>query len=146
MKTKEFIKKVEALGYVVDDYGTNLIIMDSDGHDYATVSKKQRFVMDTDTFDFATYLNVEVAEKIATLVFEYSATPIADREEEKRYRLRLVAPILGDPRYLHYGGYSKTFSVACVLPSNIEDTFKTIFTASEIAEMDITGFEPEEVN
>ena len=144
MKTKEFIEKVEALGYEVDNFLAYLSVSDSDGHDFATVSKKHRFSMDTDTFHFATHVNDEDAEKIATLLFEYSTTPLADRKEEKRYRLRLDVPMLDKPLYLHYGEYSNVYTVAffSVVGSN---GFKTIFTESEIAEMDITGFEKEPV-
>ena len=59
-------------------------------------------------------------------------------EEEKR----LNAPVVENPFYLHYGSYSENFSIACL---GNGDTFKTIFTESELAQMDITGFEPEEV-
>ena len=144
MKTKTFIEKVEALGYEVDNFLAHLGVSDSDGHDFATVSKKHRFAMDTDMFDFVTYVNDEDAEKLATLLFEYSATPIAEREEEKRYRLRLDVPMLDNPLYLHYGEYSNVYTVAffSVVGSN---GFKTIFTESEISQMDITGFEKEEV-
>ena len=88
MKTTEFVKKVEALGYEVGSFKTDMNICDSDGHELAIVSKKHRFVMDTNAFDFVTYVNDEDTEKLATLLFEYSATPIADREEEKRYRVK----------------------------------------------------------
>ena len=144
MKTKEFIEKVEALGYKVDDFGTNLIIMDSDGHDFATVSKKQRFVMDTDTFDFATHLNAKVAEKMVTLLFEYSATHIADREEEKRYRLRIVANLgfKDDQRFLNLNIEREEYFICSARQS---EWVKTIFTESEISQMDITGFEKVEV-
>jgi len=77
-----------------------------------------------------------------------SETTLAEREEEKRYYLRYdVPPLLravhAKPRYLYrrvYDGYIDTsFS------QTNDSTFKTIFTESEIAEMDITGFEKEEV-
>ena len=48
MKTKEFIEKVEALGYEVGvgSFETDMNISDSDGHELAIVSKKHRFAMD----------------------------------------------------------------------------------------------------
>ena len=69
-------------------------------------------------------------------------TPLAEREEEKRYRLRYVTPPLlkseyTKPKYFYIrriDGYADT----SVSQTN-DSTFKTIFTESEIAEMDITG-------
>ena len=144
MRTKEFIEKVEALGYGVDNYLAHLSVSDSDGHDFATVSKKHRFAMDTDTFHFATHVNDEDAEKIATLLFEYSATPLAEREEEKRYRLRIVANLgfKDDQRFLNLNIKREDYFICSARQS---EWVKTIFTESEISQMDITGFEKEEV-
>ena len=68
-------------------------------------------------------------------------------EEEKRYWLqRIEPPILGeqDPRYLFYtrvGGYYDIGTTK----TEWRNVIKTIFTESEIAEMDITGFVKVEV-
>ena len=144
MKTKEFIEKVEALGYEVGSFKTDMNISDSDGHELAIVSKKHRFAMDTDMFDFVTYVNDDDAEKIATLLFEYSTTPPSEREEEKRYYLRLATKIdvYEDRRYLNMDIPNEKYT----LSENKDDAYyKAIFTESEIAEMDITGFEKEPV-
>ena len=147
MKTKEFIEKVEALGYEVGSFKTDMNISDSDGHELAIVSKKHRFAMDTDMFDFVTYVNDDDAEKIATLLFEYSATPPSEREEEKKYYLRLVTPPILKKQvteYLRKSEYLEYYTTG--LSKNTGDEkIKTIFTESEIAQMDITGFQKEEV-
>ena len=147
MKTKEFIEKVEALGYEVGvgSFETDMNISDSDGHELAIVSKKHRFAMDTDMFDFVAYVNDDDAEKIATLLFEYSATPPSEREGEKRYYLRLATKIdvYEDRRYLNMDIPNEKYT----LSENKDDAYyKAIFTESEIAEMDITGFQKVEVN
>lgn len=144
MKTKTFIKKVEALGYEVEktELGS-LNIFDKyygyDGTDYL-------FRLKEDWKELHVGENVCIVSderiNLFNVIAEYLNTPPADRKEEKRYRLRLNAPIVENPLYLHYGCYSKNFSIACL---GNGDTFKTIFTTSELAEMDITGFEPEEV-
>ena len=146
MKTKEFIEKVEALGYEVGvgSFETDMNISDSDGHELAIVSKKHRFAMDTDMFDFVAYVNDDDAEKIATLLFEYSATPPSEREEEKRYYLRLATKIdvYEDRRYLNMDIPNEKYT----LSENKDDAYyKASFTESEIAEMDITGFQKVEV-
>ena len=146
MKTKEFIEKVEALGYEVGvgSFETDMNISDSDGHELAIVSKKHRFAMDTDMFDFVAYVNDDDAEKIATLLFEYSATPPSEREEEKRYYLRLATKIdvYEDRRYLNMDIPNEKYT----LSENKDDAYyKAIFTETEISQMDITGFVKVEV-
>ena len=146
MKTKEFIEKVEALGYEVGvgSFETDMNISDSDGHELAIVSKKHRFAMDTDMFDFVAYVNDDDAEKIATLLFEYSATPPSEREEEKRYYLRLATKIdvYEDRRYLNMDIPNEKYT----LSENKDDAYyKASFTESEISQMDITGFQKVEV-
>ena len=135
---------MEALGYEVGSFKTDMNISDSDGHELAIVSKKHRFAMDTDMFDFVTYVNDDDAEKIATLLFEYSATPPSEREEEKRYYLRLATKIdvYEDRRYLNMDIPNEKYT----LSENKDDAYyKASFTESEIAEMDITGFQKVEV-
>ena len=140
MKTKTFIEKVEALGYEVDCILGTIYIKE---RSYTVISLEYVEEWDIDT-DYLGFDEMRWADKksLMRIVLEFLLTDPADREEEKRYRLRLNAPIVENPLYLHYGGYSKNFSIACL---GNGDTFKTIFTESEIAEMDITGFELVEV-
>ena len=145
MKTKEFIEKVEALGYEVGSFKTDMNISDSDGHELAIVSKKHRFAMDTDMFDFVTYVNDDDAEKIATLLFEYSATPPSEREEEKRYYLRNASPLLRGNGRGYLAKNKDTLEYYALSLKCSEEFYQTIFTESEIAEMDITGFQKVEV-
>ena len=90
----------------------------------------------------------QMTEGLYRRLTELAKTPLAEREEEKKYYLLYdVPPLLravhAKPRYLYrriYDGYIDTsFS------QTNDSTFKTIFTESEIAEMDITGFQKEEV-
>ena len=89
----------------------------------------------------------QMTEGLYRRLTELAKTPLAEREEEKRYWLqRIEPPILGeqDPRYLFYtrvGGYYDIGTTK----SEWRNVIKTIFTESEIAEMDITGFEKIEV-
>ena len=89
----------------------------------------------------------QMTEGLYRRLTELAKTPLEEREEEKRYWLqRIEPPILGeqDPRYLFYtrvGGYYDIGTTK----SEWRNVIKTIFTESEIAEMDITGFEKIEV-
>lgn len=81
--------------------------------------------------------------KLMDLLDEYMKTPDLEREEEKRYWLRATLPIVGNKVKLylnkHYTGNYMLSDFAA------DDCYKTIFNESEIAEMDITGFEKIEV-
>ena len=137
MKTKEFIEKVETLDYTVQNNGLHLVVYTKGGSIVARLNIHCQQI-EIETWTYGSQERLE----LLYLMTNYTLTEPNDREEEKQYRLRLKAPIVENPLYLHYGGYSKNFSIACL---GNGDTFKTIFTESEIAEMDITGFEPEEV-
>ena len=66
-------------------------------------------------------------------------------EEEKRYRLRIVANLgfMDDQRFLNLNIEREEYFICSARQS---EWVKTIFTESEIAEMDITGFEKIEVS
>lgn len=89
----------------------------------------------------------QMTEGLYRRLSDFAKTPLEEREEEMRYWLqRIEPPILGeqDPRYLFYtrvGGYYDIGTTK----SEWRNVIKTIFTESEIAEMDITGFEKVEV-
>ena len=63
-------------------------------------------------------------------------------EEEKRYRLRLVADLPFEFTYLNKDAETGEYSISDDRECN---GIKTIFTESEIAEMDTTGFQKVEV-
>ena len=89
----------------------------------------------------------QMTEDLYRRLSDFAKTPLEEREEERRYWLqRIEPPILGeqDPRYLFYtrvGGYYDIGTTK----SEWRNVIKTIFTESEITEMDITGFEKIEV-
>ena len=89
----------------------------------------------------------QMTEGLYRRLSDFAKTPLEEREEERRYWLqRIEPPILGeqDPRYLFYtrvGGYYDIRTTK----TEWRNVIKTIFTESEIAEMDITGFKKIEV-
>ena len=149
MKTKEFINKVEALGFQVHVRGKEIKVCD-DSCGYGV--GEPMFVLVSDRVEVLVPGKVYISslERISLLSFivEYLDTPPAEREEEKRYRLRYVTPPLlrrklTAPEYLCFrrsDGYVDTS-----LSGEDDPAFQTIFTESEIAEMDITGFKKEPV-
>ena len=146
MKYSEFEREVEREGFNVDRK-SGTVYVDSPASIVMSISTDDLFMFDCDWSAFV-HLNRDVQEKLFDLAYQLAKTPLAEREEEKRYYLRYdVPPLLravhAKPRYLYrriYDGYIDTsFS------QTNDSTFKTIFTESEIAKMDITGFQEVEV-
>ena len=118
-----------------------------DGVMIGKVSKEYRYMMSTHYAGFEE-LPLPVAVKLFADMAMLAQTPLAEREEEKKYYLRLVTPpilkkqvteYLRKSEYLEY--YTTGFS-----KNTGDEKIKTIFTESEISQMDITGFQKVEVN
>lgn len=83
MKTKEFIEKVEKLGYNIEiDWPT--IYIECDGCILARVDKARAYTINTKAA-----FEVKNAEELFDLCVKYAKTPIEDREEKKKYYLYL---------------------------------------------------------
>ena len=149
MKYSEFKREVEKMGFVVEDDGTPIYVDKSkDGETLVSIGKHKQFWLDPGWSGFNN-LTEDQQLKLYDLAYQLAKTPLAEREEEKKYYLLYdVPPLLravhAKPRYLYrriYDGYIDTsFS------QTNDSEFKTIFTESEISQMDITGFEKVEVN
>lgn len=79
MKTKEFIEKVEKLGYNIEINWPTIYIK-CDGCILARVDKARAYTIDTKAA-----FEVKNAEELFDLCVEYAKTPIEDREEKKYY-------------------------------------------------------------
>ena len=144
MKYSEFNKKYADLELQYTDSNIHIYC---DGVIVGKISKEYRYRMSTHYDGFEQFPEGYAANLLMNMNM-LSETPLTEREEEKRYYLRYdVPPLLRavhvKPRYLYRricDGYIDTsFS------QTDNSTFKAIFTESEIAEMDITGFQKEEV-
>ena len=122
-------------------------VKDTDYKDVVDVLKAKRWVYDCEFEPFESLHEVKQTE-LMEIVTEYVTTQVKDREEEKRYRLRYdVPPLL---RKAHakaaYLSIRRIDGRPDISNSPIEHQgFQKFFTESEIAEMDITGFQKEEV-
>ena len=139
MKYSEFETEVEKLGWFVSGNKYEVHVINDGGGKLMVIDKTDTHVLDPGHIQYV-ILTHEDKSVLLDLSVELAKTPLAEREEEKRYRLRLDVPMLDKPLYLHYGEYSNVYTVAF-----FSNGFKTIFTESEIAEMDITGFKKEPV-
>ena len=141
MKYSEFKNNVKLIGFETKESNRDIYV-ERIRETVISVSKEFRFGVDTGWTGFSKEQENVLLELYANAC-ELAKTPLTEREEEKRYYLRYdVPPLLRavhvKPRYLYkrrYDGYIDTsFS------QTNDSTFKVIFTESEIAEMDITGF------
>ena len=143
MKTKEFMAKVEALGFRVNDGHDYLEVIDTDMEEIVDVLKRKRWVYDCEHTAFESLHEIKQTE-LMEIVTEYVTTQVKDREEEKRYWLRIVANLgfMNDQRFLNLNIEREEYFICSARQS---EWVKTIFTESEIAGMDITGFQKVEV-
>ena len=84
MKTKEFIKLIEDVDGIIEDSDGYLYISKLNHSEYTTryygrVSKKHEYCFDTN-YTLFTQLGSDTRNHITSALFEYSKTPIAERE------------------------------------------------------------------
>ena len=144
MKYSEFKAEVEKLGYWVDiDHAPIYVDKSGRGETIIAIGKHKRFSVDPGWSGFHA-IPEENQIAIYNLAHALAVTPLAEREEEKRYRLRIVANLgfMDDQRFLNLNIEREEYFICSARQS---EWVKTIFTESEIAEMDTTGFEKIEV-
>ena len=90
---------------------------------------------------------IQTTEGLYRRLTELASTPLTDRKDEKRYWLRkILIPLLGEKSDRYFCKPLLPNYQPCVDGDRRQDSkFQTIFTESEIEDMDITGFEKEEV-
>ena len=146
MKYSEFKQVVEKLGYTFFENKYEVRILDNGACKLIIIDKTDTHVIDPNNVSYITLSHKDKTE-LLDLACELAKTPLTEREEEKRYYLRFTTPTLLKnfipDGYLNIHRESNELS----LSSDRKDTeyFKTIFTESEIEDMDITGFEKVEV-
>ena len=146
MKTKEFIKSVEALGFQTHVREKEIRVCD-EMRGYGIDSPM--FILTSDLPEVYTqnelYISSLERRGALKLIIEYLDTPNSEREEEKKYHLKLELPIPLEDSSMHWlnqkVGASKYHFGS---QENIRD-YKTIFTESEVAQMDLTGLKLIEV-
>ena len=146
MKTKEFIAKVEALGFLVYDGHCYLEVKDTESKDVVDILKAKRWVYDCEFDAFESLHEVKQTE-LMEFVTEYVTTQVKDREEEKRYRLKLTLPAIDveENMYLVLDEKTNEKQLKVGLMNMYDYMIQDIFTESEISQMDTTGFVKVEV-
>ena len=142
MKYSEFKREVEKLGYTYNEASDGIYVQNSVGT-IVVVGRYNTHAISTTWGAFGLLTEFEKGQ-FFNLCHKLAKTPLAEREEEKRYRLRLITNLnfYGHQKYLRKLTADGEFYIAG--PEESEAS-QSIFTESEIAEMDITGFEKVEV-
>ena len=143
MKYSEFKTEVEKIGLHIGVYESHIDVVDKRGNTVGSIDKTFEMGIDTEYEDFEK-LPQEKRVIIFDALYKLAKTPLAEREEEKRYRLRIVANLgfMDDQRFLNLNIEREDYFICSARQS---EWVKTIFTESEISQMDITGFEKVEV-
>ena len=138
MKTKEFADRLRAMGYIV--------VLDDGIFDIYDNGNAVALVYEKELFRLSLVRGKAVNKSLFDSCVEYAQTPLAEREEEKKYQFKLSLPIGIESGI--YGWLNQNTDTGEFKLSSRENTaeMKTIFTESEIAEMDITGFDKIEVS
>lgn len=87
MKTKEFIQKVEELGYLIKDCYVYWQIRNKENSVVAIVDKNVLFKFSTDFNDWD-YILDDDKDKLLSLIVEFARTPSEDREEEEKFLIQ----------------------------------------------------------
>ena len=148
MKYSEFEREVEKLGFTHSTRCAEIVVK-VHGRTVMGVSTNREYIVDSEWDEFQS-LHKKTQGELFDLAYQLAKTPLAEREEEKRYWLQKIpVPLLdkeGEKKWLwKYTGtaLSKVFGADTIKVDN--KLYQTIFTESEIAEMDIAGFKKVEV-
>jgi len=123
MKTKEFIKRVKEMGYDVDNT-TALLRINKQGDRCANIEKNydEMLLFNTANIPFA------------KLCIEYAETPIAEREEMKKYTVVIPDPLRRGRRVMALGRleeYKDEIIIQHLKPETLKSE-RCILTEAEI--------------
>ena len=123
MKTKEFISKMNELaGAEIDSSNTVINIDFPAGETVGWVSIHDFGAVDTSGIALN---NMKNKEEVVKLIFEYALTPLDEREDELKFRVRML------PNKLGFLNFSKISGDCFVDDGRVIPNIQTIFTKSE---------------
>ena len=132
LTTKEFIKEVKKLGFIVEE-DTGAIEIYLNNERIAYVYRYEIFSANTAYIPFDV-LSKEFVEKLYSLVDEYARTPLEYREEPQKFYLKFKLPTNYSDDFLNLNTTFDWFEIST--KSNL-DKFQTQFTQKEIDEMKV---------
>ena len=147
MKYSEFKREVEKLGCEVCNTSGDIVVK-RNTYTILTVNKNKEFEFDNEWNKWSGI--GEIKSPLFGLAYQLAKTPLVEREEEKKYWLqKITVPLLdkeGEKKWLwKYTGTARSNVFGADIIKVDSKLYQTIFTESEIAEMDTAGFEKVEV-
>ena len=148
MKYSEFKREVEKLGLTHSTRCAEIVVK-VHGRTVMGGSTNLEYIVDSEWDEFQ-ILHKKTQGELFDLAYQLAKTPLAEREEEKLYRLQKIpVPLLdkeGEKKWLwKYTGTARSNVFGADIIKVDSKLYQTIFTESEIAEMDTAGFEKVEV-
>lgn len=137
MKTKEFIRRVEELGFDAEERGNEVYLYGRDSNGLAKISKKYKYTINT---LYRSFIDLNEGDRglLFDLIFEYISTPADEREEEKKFYLRhkFLESSLGEiAREDSVVNYNIRDNVLYLADKQPVGYIKTFFTLKEIEEI-----------
>ena len=140
MKYSEFRRMIKDMNYKLEETETLIYVRKKlTNQPIALVGKDKRFI-----FSFYTIFNElkeAEQEELFYLVIELAKTPPEERKDEKKYRLKFIGHVDDGCCYLNIS----TKGTKTMNTKHEDEGYKTIFTGSELENIDETGFIREEV-
>lgn len=132
MKTKDFIKEVRELGFIVEECAENsALIENSKSETVAYVVIDRLYEFDTAYYGFEE-IPEPIKKKLFNLLVDYASTPLEDRKEQERFFLKFKIETDDDCKYLNY--YKEEDELT--LDNSLEtSSFQTLFTDKELEEL-----------
>lgn len=142
MKTKEFIRKVEGLGYSVRKGMSYLAVCNEMGYVLAMISTERQY-------EFSCYYNIGFENQLFHLIVDYAGTPPECRQEEKKFYLKhKYFRHVNDKQYFTIYPHLEYPQLDYKLPShNLVQTFtlKEMEVIKKKYNTDLSDFEKKEV-
>lgn len=123
MKTKEFIKKVESMGYTVAETQYKFYVNADEEHTLLSVSKYHQFKAGLNYPD-------QLTSELFNLAVEYAKTPISKRPTKQHVKIKGLSLSTGEGLYLNFDQINGNYFI-----SNLNGYFKNKFTEDEINEL-----------
>ena len=126
MKTKELINKINNIKDINGKiFGDDIYVQDSNEKALCFVTINKFGVICT---NFEELDNADNKDEVVKLIFEYALTPLDEREDELKFRVRMLPGKINCDTYLNQGKRSK---VVFLGEPDKTDKTQAIFTKSE---------------
>jgi len=133
MKYSKFIQSVRDLGYRVDDIGNFLYVTTTTGNQLIAINKAKAYSVDSTYDRFDSMLPDDDKKALLALTYELAMTPLEEREDEKRYRLKI--PFIGDSlAYLNMHREDENKLILSTCGESI--SYQAVFTEAEIVTLE----------